>query len=384
MERIGLQAFLSDLLLENEDISGFNFSPGNPIRTELFGELSTPPNLENLGSLESEDTELITELLLENKPELQNELKGTGSCDFSIVVKDANRFRVNIFRQSGQLSVILRRLSNDIKSLDDLKSPEIFKRIYKENSGLILVAGATNQGKSTTIAAILNEINANKSYHIVTLEDPIEFVHSPNKSVINQREKGSDFVNYAEGLRSALRQSPHVIVVGEVRDPDEMEVVLSAAETGHLVITTIHASSARGTIQRITGMFAASREVEIRNRLASSMKWIIGQRLLPREGGGLTAIHEILGNNFRVKEAIKKGESQGRTFEDIIEKNSHEGWQTYDQACVASFKQKHISADIAIKNANVPGHVQREINHHQNSISGYFSAPSGLRLADTE
>lgn len=384
MDRLDLQAILSELLAENEDISGFNFSAGNLIRAELFGELSTPPMLEDLGALESEDTELIANLLLENRPELKKELIESGSCDFSFEVSDANRFRVNIFRQSGQMSVVLRRLSNDIKSLDDLQSPKIFRKISQENYGLIVVAGATNQGKSTTIAAILNEININNSNHIVTLEDPIEFVHRPKKSVINQREKGSDFVNYSEGLRSALRQSPHVIVVGEVRDPDEMEVVLSAAETGHLVITTIHASSVRGTIQRMTGMFSGNRELEIRNRLATSLKWIVGQRLIPREGGGLTAIHEIIGNNFRVQEAIKKGESQGRTYENIIEKNSHDGWQTFDDACIQSYKQKLISADTAVKNANVPGNVQRDINHLQNSVSGYFSAPSGLRLADAE
>jgi len=382
MDGLDLQTILSDLLAENEDISGFNFSPGNQIRAEIFGKLSTPSVLEDQGILGSEDTELICDILLENRGDLRTELDQKGSCDFSFEVSEANRFRVNIFRQSGQISVVLRRLSNDILSLDQLQSPEIFKSIAKEQYGLVVVAGATNMGKSTTIAGMINEINHHLPNHIVTLEDPIEFVHRPIKSVINQREKGSDFSQYGEGLRAALRQSPHVILIGEVRDADEMEVVLSAAETGHLVITTIHASTVRGTIQRITGMFSGTQEVEIRNRLASSLKWVVGQKLVPKLDGGRTALHEIMGNNFRVQEMIKRGESPSRTYELIMEQNAHEGWQTFDQSCVMSFQNKLITKDTAIQHANTPGNVQRQINHLQNSLTDYFSVPSGLRLAE--
>lgn len=382
MDQLDLQVILSDLLAENEDISGFNFSPGNLIRAEVFGKLATPPALEDLGPLSSEDTELISNILLEGKAELRQDLEARGSCDFSFEVGTANRFRVNIFRQSRNISVVLRRLSNDILSLTDLDCPDVFQDIARETYGLVIVAGATNQGKSTTIAAMIDEVNQSLPNHIVTLEDPIEFVHRPKKSVINQREKGSDFTNYSDGLRAALRQSPHLILIGEVRDPEEMEVVLSAAETGHLVITTLHATTVRGTIQRMTGMFSGNQELEIRNRLANSLKWVIGQRLVPKVGGGRTAIHEIMGNNFRVGEVIKKGESPGRTYESIMEQNNHEGWQTYDQSCLMSFKKHLISADTAVEHANTPGNVQRAINHLQNSLSDYFSAPSGLRMIE--
>lgn len=382
MDRLDLEVILSDFLGDNEDVSGFNFSPGNFIRAELFGRLATPPALEDMGLLGADDTELIAEVLLGGKPDLRSDLENNGSCDFSFILHKQNRFRANIFRQSGNFSVVLRRLSSDILSLDDLEAPEIFKRVASEHHGLVIVAGGTNQGKSTTIAAMIHEINKRQPHHIITLEDPIEFVHKPICAVINQREKGSDFSSYRDGLRAALRQSPHVILIGEVRDADEMEVVLSAAETGHLVITTLHATSVRGTIQRITGMFNGSQETEVRNRLATCLKWVIGQLLLPKIGGGRTAIHEILGNNFRMQEVIRKGEAPSRTFDQIMEQNAHDGWQTFDQACLNSFQKHLITPDIAIQNATTPGHVQRAINHLQNSARDYFSAPSGLRLKE--
>lgn len=382
MDRSDLEVILSDFLGDNEDVSGFNFSPGNFIRAELYGRLASPPALEDMGILDSEDTQIIAEILLEDKPDLQTELETNGSCDFSFILAESNRFRANIFRQSGKYSVVLRRLSSEILSLDDLDSPDIFKKVSFEHNGLVIVAGATNQGKSTTIAAMIHEINKNLPHHIVTLEDPIEFVHRPLACVINQREKGSDFSTYREGLRAALRQSPHVILIGEVRDAEEMEVVLSAAETGHLVITTLHATTVRGTIQRITSMFKGSQEMEVRNRLATCLKWVVGQRLVPKIGGGRTAIHEILGNSYRMQEIIRKGEAPGRTYEQIMEQNSHEGWQTYDQACLNAFKKHLISDETAVQHATTPGHVGRAINHLQNSLNDVFSAPSGLRLAE--
>lgn len=382
MDRLDLEVILSDFLGDNEDISGFNFSPGNFIRAELYGRLTSPPALEDMGILQDDDTEIIAEILLEGKEEMRQQLDTQGACDFSFIIGGTNRFRVNIFRQSGKFSVVLRRLSSQILSLDDLDSPPVFKRVAFEHQGLVIVAGATNQGKSTTIAAIIHEINRNLPHHIVTLEDPIEFVHKPVSCVVNQREKGTDFSSYRDGLRAALRQSPHVILIGEVRDADEMEVVLSAAETGHLVITTLHATSVRGTIQRIAGMYSGAQEIEIRNRLASCLKWVIGQRLVPKVGGGRTAIHEILGNNYRMQELIRKGEGPSRTYEQVMEQNSHDGWQTYDQACLEAFKKHLISKETAIQHATTPGHVGRSINHLQNSLNDYFSAPSGLRLME--
>ena len=221
-----------------------------------------------------------------------------------------------------------------------MKLPEIFKEIPQEKTGLVLVTGATGSGKSTTLAAILNEVNRAKPVHIVTLEDPVEYVHKHEKATFNQRELGIDFDSYANGLRAALRQAPKVILVGEMRDQETVKIALSAAETGHLVLSTLHTINAGETINRILGMFDPEEQEQIRIRLADSLRWVISQRLVPKMGGGRFALIEIMGANLRTQEAIRLGESEGKTFYEIIEASTPFGWRTFDQACLECLRAR--------------------------------------------
>jgi len=231
-----------------------------------------------------------------------------------------------------------------------------------ERNGIILVTGATGSGKSTSLAAVLNEINEAQSVHVITLEDPLEFVHSQKKATFNQREMGQDFESFALGLRSALRQAPKVILVGEMRDRETVEIGLSAAETGHLVLTTLHTVDAGQTINRIVGMFEQEEERQIRIRLSESLRWIVCQRLLPKEGGGRIAAFEIMGSNLRVKDSILHGESEGKTFYEIIEGGQPFGMMTFDQCIAELYKKGLISEEIALSYASRKAVVGRAID----------------------
>jgi twitching motility protein PilT len=229
-----------------------------------------------------------------------------------------------------------------------LKLPEIFKDIAHEKTGLVLVTGATGSGKSTTLAAILNDINLKMPVHIVTLEDPVEYLHQHEKATFNQRELGVDFDSYANGLRAALRQAPKVILVGEMRDRETVKIALSAAETGHLVLSTLHTINAGETINRILGMFDPEEQEQVRIRLSESLRWVISQRLAPKIEGGRFALIEIMGSNLRIQESIRLGESEGKTFYEIIESNYPFGWRTFDNACLDAFEQGIISEETAM------------------------------------
>ena len=257
------------------------------------------------------------------------------------------RFRVNIFSQRGNYSIVCRQLNTVIPSLDKLKFPDIFKEVSKEKTGLVLVTGATGSGKSTTMAAILNEINQAKPVHIVTLEDPVEYVHPHVKATFNQRELGVDFDTFAGGLRAALRQAPKVILVGEMRDRETVKIALSAAETGHLVLSTLHTVNAGETVNRILGMFEADEQEQIRIRLADSLRWVVSQRLAPKVGGGRYALLEIMGHNLRTEETIRIGESEGKTFYEIIEASHTFGWRTFDHACIEAYEHGIITEETA-------------------------------------
>jgi twitching motility protein PilT len=245
-------------------------------------------------------------------------------------------------------STVLRKLETSIPTIDLLNLPPIFHTMAEEKNGFILVTGATGSGKSTTLAAILDKINKEKSVHVVTLEDPIEFVHPHRQATFNQRELGNDFDTFANGLRAALRQAPKVVLVGEMRDRLTMEIGLSAAETGHLVLSTLHTVDAGQTINRILGMFDQEEQDQIRNRLVDTIRYIVCQRLLPRVGGGRVAALEIMGMNLRVKDVILNGESEGKTFYEIIEAGSAHGMQTFDQHILELFRSGLISEETAV------------------------------------
>src|SRR5205814_868436 len=241
----------------------------------------------------------------------------------------------------------LRKLNTKIPTLADLNMPEIFHQLTKEKTGLILVTGATGSGKSTTLAALLNEINENKSIHVITLEDPVEYVHPQKKATFNQRELGIDFNTFASGLRAALRQAPKVILVGEMRDRETVEIGMAAAETGHLVLATLHTIDAGQTINRIVGMFETEEQEQVRVRLADTLRWVISQRLAPKIGGGRTALLEIMGSNLRTKESIQLGESEGKTFYEIIEAIYTCGWRAFGHAALEAYEQGLVSEETA-------------------------------------
>jgi twitching motility protein PilT len=256
----------------------------------------------------------------------------------------------------------MRKLESKIPSVDELKLPEIFKKTAEEKNGLILVTGPTGVGKTTSLAALLNEINQTKPVHIITLEDPVEFVHHKAKATFNQRQLGSDFDTFANGLRAALRAAPKVILVGEMRDRETLELALRASETGHLVLSTLHTIDAARTITRIIGMFPAEEERHIRLRLADALKWIIGQRLLPKVGGGRIAVHDVLMTNLRLKEVIQLGESEGKTIYEIQEAGMPFGMQTFDHALVRAFSEGSVTEENALLYATQKSVVHRGID----------------------
>jgi twitching motility protein PilT len=363
MRRQELDNVLSTMLESNKDVSDLNITVDKPLQVESSGQLvavAIEPNVERLTPFQ---TEMIALNLVGGSRRLTEDLLRTGSCDCSHSVPNKARFRVNIFSQRGNYSVVLRKLNTKIPTLADLKLPEIFQQIAKEKTGLVLVTGATGSGKSTTLAALLNEINESKSIHIITLEDPVEFVHPQKKATFNQREMGTDFDTFASGLRAALRQAPKIILVGEMRDRLTVEIGLSAAETGHLVVSTLHTIDAGQTINRILGMFEQEEQEQIRLRLADTMRWIVSQRLAPKVGGGRVALLEIMGSNLRIRDSITQGEGEGRSFYEIIEASYTFGWRNFDQACLEAYDAGNITEDTALLYCTKRGPVTRGIDN---------------------
>jgi twitching motility protein PilT len=303
-----------------------------------------------------------------------------GSCDCSYSLDQEWRFRVNIFRQQGHFSIVLRKLQAEVPTIDTLMLTPIFKEIAHEKNGLVLVTGATGSGKTTTLAAILNEINETQAVHVVTLEDPIEFVHTKLKATFNQRELGHDFNNYPNGLRAALRQAPKVILVGEMRDRATVEVALTAAETGHLVLATLHTVDAGQSINRILGLFSLGEEKQLRIRLADTLRYVISQRLAPKVGGGRQLLMEILGHNLRTEETVVLGEDEQRSFYEIIEASAPFGWMTFDQSILTAFENELITEETATLFASRKARVSQGIDLIKKARGMDVDLDSGLRL----
>ncbi|MSU19969.1 MAG: PilT/PilU family type 4a pilus ATPase [Pedosphaera sp.] len=363
MRRNELDHVLGTMLDSNKDVSDLNITVDKPLQVESSGQLVPvvlEPPIEKLTPFQ---TEMMALNLIGGSRRLTEDLLRTGSCDSSYMLTGKARFRVNIFSQRGNYSVVLRKLNTKIPTLAEMKLPDIFHQVAKEKTGLILVTGATGSGKSTTLAALLNEINESKSIHIITLEDPVEFVHPQKKATFNQREMGTDFNTFASGLRAALRQAPKVILVGEMRDRETVEIGLSAAETGHLVVSTLHTIDAGQTINRILGLFEQEEQEQIRLRLADTVRWIISQRLAPKVGGGRVALLEMMGSNLRTKDSIIMGESEGKSFYEIVEANYTFGWRTFDQACMDAYEQGAITEESALLYCTKRGPVSRGIDN---------------------
>ncbi len=363
MKRHELDYILSHILASGKDVSDINITCGRPFQVESAGEL-VPVHLKKpyIESLTPFQTEMLALSLIGGDRRLTEILLKEGSCDLSYHLGEKARFRVNVFSQRGSYSIVLRKLATKIPTIDELKLPKVFKEMADERNGLILVTGATGSGKSTSLAALLDEINNKRAVHIVTLEDPVEFVHTHKKATFNQRELGTDFDTFANGLRAALRQAPKVILVGEMRDRETVEIALSAAETGHLVLSTLHTIDAGQTVNRIVGMFEQEEERQIRIRLADTLRWVVCQRLLPKVGGGRVAVMEIMRSTLRVKETIINGESEGKTFYEIIDAGQAYGMQTFDQDILEKFRQGLITEDTALSYASKRSVVGRGID----------------------
>jgi twitching motility protein PilT len=378
MTKAELDYILGTMLDSNKNVSDLNITVDKPLQVEASGELISVALDPSIPKLTPFQTEIIALNIINRNRRLTEDLIKSGSCDCSYALGQKARFRVNIFTQRGYYSVILRKLSTDIPSVDQLNLPPVFHTIAREKTGLVLVTGATGSGKSTTLAALLNELNETKSIHIVTLEDPVEFVHPQKKATFNQREMGNDFSSFASGLRASLRQAPKVILVGEMRDRETVEIGMSAAETGHLVMSTLHTINAGQTINRIVGMFDQSEEKQIRIRLAETLRWVVSQRLLPKVGGGRVAALEIMGNNLRVKDAIEHGESEGKTFYDIIEAAYSFGWKTFDIAVLELFEQGLITEETALLYCTNKGVVSRGLDRIKKTRGESTSNLTGL------
>ena len=362
MKKQEIDYILGKMLDSHKNVSDLNITAGKPFQVESSGQLTKvdlEPVFEKLTPFQ---TEIFALNLVNQDRRLTEILLQQGSCDLAYELPGKARFRVNIFSQRGHYSIILRKLETRIPTFTDMNLPEAFHKMAEEKNGIILVTGATGSGKSTSLAALLNEINEKKSVHVVTLEDPVEFAHPHKMSTFNQREMGSDFDTFASGLRAALRQAPKVILVGEMRDRETVEIGLSAAETGHLVLSTLHTVDAGQTINRILGMFSTEEEKQIRIRLADTVRWIVCQRLLPKEGGGRVAAFEIMGSNLRVKDTILNGESEGKTFYEIITAGKAFGMVTFDDYIVELYKQGLVSEDTAKAYASNKGVVGRGID----------------------
>jgi twitching motility protein PilT len=362
MTKAELDYVLGTMLDSHTNVSDLNITADKPLQVETAGELVEVTIEPPIGALTPFQTETIALNIISRNRRLTEDLLKSGSCDCSYSLGHRARFRVNIFSQRSHYTIILRKLSTDIPDIAQFNLPPVFLSMAKEKTGLILVTGATGSGKSTTLAALLNELNETKSIHIVTLEDPVEFVHPQKRATFNQREMGNDFSTFAAGLRAALRQAPKVILVGEMRDRETVEIGLSASETGHLVMSTLHTINAGQTINRIVGMFEQDEEKQIRIRLADTVRWIVSQRLVPKVGGGRIAALEIMGTNLRVKEAIEHGESEGKTFYEIMEASASYGWKTFDMALLELYEQGLITDETALLYCTSKGVVSRGID----------------------
>ncbi len=342
--------------------SDLNLTVGRPVQVCADGVLK-PVSFPLMTSvLTPVQTEQIVMCLVEGNKRLLSDLLLHGSCDLSYQHPSGPRFRVNIFSQRGTYSIVMRQLSSKIPTIEEMKMPECFYKMAQEKNGIILFVGATGSGKSTSLAAILNVINETSPVHVVTLEDPIEFVHPHKKATFNQRELGLDFDHFASGLRAALRQAPHVILVGEIRDKETMEIALNAADTGHLVFSTLHTVNAGQAINRILGMFSIEEERQIRSRLADTIRWIVAQRLLPKVGGGRVAAYEILRINLQIKSLILHGETEEKTFYGTLEKGSAYDMQTFDQHILKLFEENLITEETALAYASSKAKVRQGID----------------------
>ena len=356
---VSTPALLTAMLQTSSKISDLFLSPGKPPLVEINGRLEpTGPR-----ALTAEDTRRIAaDLIGDNKHALDG-LRELGSCDVSYSLPNAARFRVNIFMQRGSCAVVMRVIPSKIPDFASLNLPEELKEISNLRNGIVLVTGPTGSGKSSTLAAIIDRINEQQHYHILTIEDPIEFLHSHKNCVIHQRELHSDTPSFALALRAALRQAPKAILVGEMRDKETIEIALEAAETGHLVLSTLHTIDASKSVERIIGVFPQNEQHMVRNRLAKTFRYIVSQRLIPRkDGSGRIAAMEILKSTLRTREYVEKGEGDGKTLLDAMRSSSTEGMQYFDGEIEKLLRAGTIDFETGMAYATNAGNLRLEVS----------------------
>ena len=357
MSFFDLTPVLDKMLSVADNISDLNFSVGRPPQVEINGKL-TPVDVKGLRTLMPYQTEIIAMSLLEGNTDAARRFIQTGSTDISYAIPSRVRFRVNIFKQRGSISIVMRVIPTSVPTIASLELPPQLGEISQLKNGIVLLTGPTGSGKSSTLAAIIDKINQEHSYHIVTIEDPIEFLHSHKKSTINQRELGTDTPAFALGLRAALRQAPKVILVGEMRDMETTEIALEASETGHLVLSTLHTTDASKTVNRIIGIYPKSEEHVIRTRLAQAFRYIVSQRLIPRaDGTGRIAAVEMLKATPRTREYIEQGETEGKTLLEAMNDGELEGMQHFDQVIERMIRNKVISQENGLAYATNPSNL---------------------------
>jgi len=384
VQAFSLDDIITRMVNAGDGVSDLLFVVGRPPQVEIFGKLNGVEIEGLMPTLRPEHVEAIALRIINENERLTSDLKNHGSCDTSYAVPELARFRVNIFRQNGYHAIVMRKLSTKIPTCDGLNLQPIFKEIIKEKTGIVFVTGATGSGKTTTLAAMLNEINQQSPYHIVTLEDPIEFLHPHIEATFSQRELGKDFSGFEVGLRAALRQAPKVILVGEIRDRETMEIALTAAETGHIVFSTLHTISAAQSVNRVIGMFSSEEEPQIRQRLTDTLRYVISQRLVPKVGGGRIMVNEIMGSNLRTREAILLGESEIRNFHEIIESAAQAGWNSFEQCLLRHYKEGTITEETAILYSVNKSNMRKAIDIAKKDMGTADSSPSGFKLMDHE
>src|SRR5712664_3217906 len=337
---------LAAMLRTSPKISDLFFSPGKPPLVEISGKLA-PAGATR--ALTNEDTRRIASDLIGSNQEAIDNLKQLGSCDVSYSLPGAHRFRVNVFMQRGSCAIVMRVIPSKIPDFATLNLPNELGKIVELRNGIVLVTGPTGSGKSSTLAAIIDKINKEQSYHVLTIEDPIEFLHPHKNCIVNQRELHSDTPSFALALRAALRQAPKVILVGEMRDKETIEIAMEAAETGHLVLSTLHTIDASKTVERIVGVFPMAEQHVIRNRLSKAFRCIVSQRLVPKtDGSGRTAALEILKATVRTREYVERGEQEGKTLLDAMRDGDTEGMQHFDGEIEKLIREATIDAETGL------------------------------------
>src|SRR5580658_3207828 len=382
--RFDTAQLIAAMLKSHGHVSDLIFSPGRAPQIEVSGQL-VELKFKGLERLTPQDTKLLAQDLMENNEHAAGKLAQEGSADLSYGVSGVGRFRVNIFRQRGSIAIVMRVIPDAIPGFEELHLPPQLKEIVQLRNGIVLVTGPTGSGKSSTLAAVIDTMNTEKAFHILTIEDPIEFLHRHKKATIHQRELHSDTPTFSLALRAALRQAPKVILVGEMRDRETIEIALEASETGHLVLSTLHTVDAAKTVERIIGAFPMADQQGIRNRLSKAFRYIVSQRLMPRKDGkGRIAAIEILASTMRTRDYVEKGETEGKSLLDAMRDGDTEGMQHFDGEIEKFVRAGTVTLETGLGFASNTGNLRLELADFKEGSTAEVSPKSADENVEME